>query len=69
MYENYQFEKPSGSFDYFVANAEEVEIYGLEVELFIRPLESSTFDLSLGANESEIKKQANLNAVANLCLD
>ena len=55
---NYQFEKPSGSFDYFVANAEEVEIYGLEVELFIRPYDSSTFNLSLGINESEIKKHS-----------
>ena len=53
---NYQFEKPSGSFDYFVDNADEVEIYGLEVELFIRPLESSTFNFTLGINESEIKK-------------
>ncbi|MDC0547890.1 TonB-dependent receptor, partial [Opitutales bacterium] len=40
------------------ANAEEVEIYGLEVELFIRPIESSTFNLSLGINESEIKKHS-----------
>ena len=56
--EDYQFEKPSGSFDYFVANAEEVEIYGLEVELFIHPLESSTFNFTLGINESEIKKHS-----------
>lgn len=55
---NYQFEKPSGSFDYFVDNADEVEIYGLEVELFIRPLESSTFNFTLGINESEIKKHS-----------
>ncbi len=55
---NYQFEKPSGSFDYFVDNADEVEIYGLEVELFIRPLEFSTFNFTLGINESEIKKHS-----------
>ena len=32
--DDFQFEKPSGSFDYFVDNAEKVEVKGLELEFF-----------------------------------
>ena len=55
---DYQFEKPSGGFDYFVDNAEEVEIKGLEVDFTASPVEGWTFNATYGLSNSKINKHS-----------
>ena len=55
---DYQIEKPSGGFDYFVDNAEEAEIKGLEVDFTARPLEDWTLSASYGLSDSKINKHS-----------
>jgi iron complex outermembrane receptor protein len=58
---DYQFEKPSGGFDYFVDNAEEAEIKGLEVDFTARPVENWTFSATYGLSSGEIKKHSGMS--------
>jgi iron complex outermembrane receptor protein len=55
---DFQFEKPSGGVDYFVDNAEEVEVTGLEVEFHATPSDGWLFSLAYGLSDSEIKKHS-----------
>ena len=55
---DYQFEKPSGGFDYFVDNAEEAEIKGLEVDFTASPAEGWTFNATYGLSNSKINKHS-----------
>jgi len=59
--EDYQFEKPTGTTDYFVDNAEDVEIFGIEVELEANPNDRTTFSLTYGLVDGEIKKHVGRN--------
>lgn len=56
--DDYQFEKPTGTTDYFVDNAEEVEIFGLEMEFIAKPSDRTTFSLSYGLTDGEINKHS-----------
>ena len=58
---DYQFEKPSGSFDYFVDNAEEAEVRGLEVDFTARPASGWAFSMSYGLSSGEIKKHSGMS--------
>ena len=55
---DYQFEKPSGAFDYFVDNAEEVEIHGFELDFYTRPSSKWIFTGSYSITDGEIKKHS-----------
>jgi outer membrane receptor protein involved in Fe transport len=59
--EDYQFEKPTGTTDYFVDNAEEVEIFGFEVEISGRPSDQLFVSLGYGLTDGEIKKHVGSN--------
>ena len=59
--EDFQFEKPTGTTDYFVDNAEDVEIFGIEVELEANPNDRTTFSLTYGLVDGEIKKHVGKN--------
>ena len=54
--EDFQFEKPSGSFDYFVDNAEEVEVKGLEFNFFTQVSDHWLLQGAYGLTDGEIKK-------------
>ena len=58
---DYQFEKPSGSFDYFVDNAEEVEIKGLEFGFHSKFSSNWLINGSYGMTDGEIKKHSGLS--------
>ena len=58
---DFQFEKPSGSFDYFVDNAEEVEIKGLEMDFYTAPSNNWLIKGSYGITDGEIKKHSGLS--------
>ena len=58
---DYQFEKPSGSFDYFVDNAEEVEIKGLELDFHSKFASNWLINGSYGITDGEIKKHSGLS--------
>ena len=59
--DDYQFEKPTGTTDYFVDNAEEVEIFGFEVEISGRPTDQLFLSLGYGLTDGEILKYESLN--------
>jgi iron complex outermembrane receptor protein len=61
--EDYQFEKPTGTTDYYVDNAEEVEIFGFEVEISGRPSEQLFLSLGYGLTDGEIKKHTSSSIV------
>ena len=61
--EDYQFEKPTGTTDYFVDNAEEVEIFGFEVEISGRPTDQLFISLGYGLTDGEIKKHTSSSIV------
>lgn len=61
--EDYQFEKPTGATDYFVDNAEEVEIFGFEVEISGRPTDQLFISLGYGLTDGEIKKHTSSSIV------
>jgi iron complex outermembrane receptor protein len=54
--DDFQFEKPSGSFDYFVDNAEEVEVIGLELNFFTQVSDNWLLQGAYGLTDGEIKK-------------
>ena len=54
--DDFQFEKPSGSFDYFVDNAEEVEVTGLELNFFTQVSDNWLLQGAYGLTDGEIKK-------------
>ena len=58
---DYQFEKPSGAFDYFVDNAEEVKIHGLELDFYSKPSSDWKLAGSYGIIDGEIKKHSGLS--------
>ena len=58
---DYQFEKPSGAFDYFVDNADEVEIHGFELDFHTRPSSNWIFTGSYSFTDGEIKKHSGLS--------
>lgn len=58
---DFQFEKPSGAFDYFVDNAEEVEIHGLEFEFYANPQDDWLIQGSYGITSGEIKRHTGLS--------
>ena len=59
--EDYHFEKPTGTTDYFVDNAEEVDIFGFEVEITGRPSDQLFLSLGYGLTDGEIKKHVGSN--------
>ena len=59
--DDYQFEKPTGTTDYFVDNAEEVEIFGVEVEISGQPTNRLLLSLGYGITDGEIKKHIGSN--------
>ena len=59
--DDYQFEKPTGTTDYFVDNAEEVEIFGFEVEISGRPTDQLFLSLGYGLTDGEIQKHVGRN--------
>ncbi|MEC8421180.1 MAG: TonB-dependent receptor [Verrucomicrobiota bacterium] len=61
--DDYQFEKPTGTTDYFVDNAEEVEIFGFEVEISGRPTDQLLMSLGYGLTDGEIKKHTSSSIV------
>ena len=61
--EDYQFEKPTGTTDYFVDNAEEVEIFGFEVEITGKPTDHLLVNLGYGLTDGEIKKHSSSSIV------
>jgi iron complex outermembrane receptor protein len=65
--DDYQFEKPTGTTDYFVDNAEEVEIFGVEVEISGQPTNRLLLSLGFGITDGEIKKHigSNFNSDTN----
>ena len=58
---DYQFEKPSGAFDYFVDNAEEVELRGFELDFYTKPIEDWIIKGAYGMVDGEIKKHTGLS--------
>ena len=55
--ENYQFEQPvAGTSNYYLENAEEASVYGLEVDSLLNLGGGWTFAASYGLTESEFKK-------------
>ena len=54
--DDFQFEKPSGSFDYFVDNAEKVEVKGLELNFFTQMGDHWLLQGAYGITDGEIKK-------------
>lgn len=58
---DFQFEKPSGAFDYFVDNAEEVEIHGLELEFYANPQDDWFIRGTYGITSGEIKRHTGLS--------
>ena len=57
--ENYQFELPDPnplSTDYYVENAEEVTVHGIEIEGFLKPSENFTLSVAYGLCDSEFDK-------------
>ena len=54
--DDFQFEKPSGSFDYFVDNAEKVEVKGLELNFFTQVGDHWLLQGAYGITDGEIKK-------------
>ncbi|MDG1326329.1 MAG: TonB-dependent receptor [Opitutales bacterium] len=54
--DDFQFEKPSGSFDYFVDNADEVEVKGLELNFFTHTGDNWLLQGAYGITDGEIKK-------------
>ena len=58
---DYQFEKPSGAFDYFVDNAEEVEIKGIEVDFYSKLASNWSVEGSYGITDGEIRKHSGLS--------
>ena len=54
--DDFQFEKPSGSFDYFVDNAEEVEVKGVELNFFTQVSDNWLLQGAYGLTDGEIKK-------------
>lgn len=58
---DYQMEKPTGTTDYFVDNAEEVEIFGIEADFTAIPSERWLFNLRYGLTNGEIKRHTGSN--------
>ena len=58
---NFQFEKPSGSFDYFVDNADKVEVKGFEFNFFSKPNDKWILRGAYGMTVGEIKKHTGLS--------
>jgi iron complex outermembrane receptor protein len=58
---DYQIEKPSGALDYYVDNAEEARIRGIEIDFSANPLKGWLFDLGYGMTDGEIKKHKGLS--------
>ena len=58
---DYQLEKPSGAFDYFVDNAEEVEIHGFELDFYTKPSSDWILTGSYATTDGEIKKHSGLS--------
>ncbi|MDC0369719.1 TonB-dependent receptor, partial [Opitutales bacterium] len=54
--DDFQFEKPSGSFDYFVDNADKVEVKGLELEFFTHTGDNWLLKGAYGITDGKIKK-------------
>ena len=66
--DDYQFEKPTGTTDYFVDNAEEVEIFGFEAEISGRPTDQLFISLGYGLTDGEIKEHTGSSIVqTNVC--
>ncbi len=61
--EDYQFEKPTGTTDYFVDNAKEVEIFGFEVKITGKPTDQLLVNLGYGLTDGEIKKHSSSSIV------
>ncbi len=59
--DDYQFEKPTGTTDYFVDNAEEVEIFGFEAEISGRPTDQLFISIGYGLTDGEIKEHTGTN--------
>jgi iron complex outermembrane receptor protein len=55
---DYQFEKPSGGHDYFVDNAEEASIKGIEVDFNLIPADGWSISLGYGFCDAEIEKHS-----------
>ena len=55
---DYQFEKPSGGHDYFVDNAEEASIKGIEVDFSLLPADGWLISLGYGFCDAEIEKHS-----------
>ena len=55
---DYQFEKPSGGHDYFVDNAEEASIKGIEVDFNLLPANGWLISLGYGFCDAEIEKHS-----------
>ena len=55
---NYQFEKPSGGHDYFVDNAEEASIKGIEVDFNLIPADGWSISLGYGFCDAEIEEHS-----------
>ncbi|MBU61016.1 MAG: hypothetical protein CMI26_00785 [Opitutae bacterium] len=55
---DYQIEKPSGGHDYFVDNAEEASIKGIEVDFNVIPTDGWLLSLGYGLCDAEIEKHS-----------
>jgi iron complex outermembrane receptor protein len=55
---DYQFEKPSGGHDYYVDNAEEASIKGIEVDVNLIPTDGWLLSLGYGLCDAEIEKHS-----------
>jgi iron complex outermembrane recepter protein len=58
---DYQFEKPSGYLDYYVDNAEEASMHGIEVDFSATPMEGWLFNLNFGMTDGEIDQHKGLS--------
>ncbi|MBP52049.1 MAG: hypothetical protein CMI27_02770 [Opitutae bacterium] len=58
---DYQFEKPTGTTDYFVDNAEEVQVFGIELDFSVNPSERLLLNLKYGVTDGEIIKHSGSN--------
>ena len=59
--ENFQFEKPTGTTDYFVDNAEEVEIFGFEIEVSGKATDQLFVNIGYGLTDGEITRHIGTN--------
>jgi iron complex outermembrane receptor protein len=58
---DYQFEKPSGYLDYYVDNAEEASMHGIDVDFSATPMEGWLLNLNFGMTDGEIEKHKGLS--------